>query len=270
MDTNFVSKDFSSEVDKDLYKDQLSRLLPELGVQVSDSTLDLLIDDLLLMLEKNKVINLTSIRDPHDALVLHTLDSLAFLSPLDEYLGKSQKPIRLLDMGTGGGFPGIPLACSRDYDFVLLDSVGKKISACEEFVHKLGLENRVSCVHSRLEDYARTSYGLFDCVVARALSSLDVLLEYASPFLKQGGYLFCGKGNPCDDELHRSSLVETLCGFTRVSRETFELPENYGHREFLIYKKTDKSQIKLPRKNGDAKSKPLVDSKLVSRETTNP
>lgn len=268
MHNSVANEQYSTKIDRGSFKKYLSSWTSELGIRVESDKFDLLLDDLLLVLEKNIVVNLTSIRDPYDALILHTLDSLAFLRPLDTHLSRFVKSIRLLDMGSGGGFPGIPLACSRDYEIVLLDSVGKKAAACDEFVHELGIEKRVTAVHSRLEDYARTSFGSFDCVVARALSSLDVLLEYASPFLKMGGYLICGKGKPDDNEIAKSELVEGLCGFSRVSRETFELPDEYGHREFFVYKKTWNPQIKLPRKNGEAKNNPLADSKRVSRETS--
>lgn len=267
MHKSVANNQHSLDIDRGVFKENLSSWSSELGIHLESNKLDMLVDDLLLVLEKNKVVNLTSICDPYDALVLHILDSVAFLGPLDRYLGQPAQAIRILDMGSGGGFPGIPLACSRNYDVVLLDSVGKKVAACDEFTHELGLQNRVTCVHSRLEDYARSDYGSFDCVVARALSSLDVLLEYSSPFLKIGGYLICGKGNPNDTELFKAELTEDFCGFLLVSRETFELPEDYGHREFFVYRKTKKSQIKLPRKNGEAKNNPLAESKLVSRET---
>ena len=213
---------------------------------------------LQLMLEKNQTLNLTSIRDPKDALVLHSLDSLIFLSSMDKLLDKDEK-IQVLDMGTGGGFPGIPLSCATNWNLTLLDSVGKKINACQEFVDQIGLQEQVACVHSRLEDFATGNQGRYKAVCARALASLDVLIEYASPFVGKNGYLFFGKANPDEEELKRASKVADICGFENVSRETFELPESYGHREIFIYKRVAKSKVKLPRRNGEARKNPLAD-----------
>ncbi len=213
---------------------------------------------LQLMLEKNETLNLTSIKDPKDALVLHSLDSLIFLHTMSEYLNKEQKH-QVLDMGTGGGFPGIPLACSTEWNLTLLDSVGKKVNACQEFVDQLGMTSQVSCVHSRLEDFALKNGGRYKAVCARALASLDVLLEYASPFIGMNGYLFFGKANPDENELLRASKVAKLLGFENVSRETFELPEDYGHREIFVYQRVAKSKVKLPRRNGEARKNPLAD-----------
>ena len=228
----------------------------EYGLSLTADQIQLLLTDLKLMLEKNHVLNLTSIREPFDALVLHILDSLLFLKPLDK-LCESERDSTLLDMGTGGGFPGIPLACTRPYQVTLLDSVGKKVAACSEFADYLGLSSRITCVHSRLEDYAKDNPHSFNFVVARALSSLDVLIEYATPFLSNKGYLICGKGNPSDVELNNAALSANICGLQLVSRETYELPADYGHREFYIYKIVAASKVKLPRKSGDAKRNTL-------------
>lgn len=228
----------------------------EYDLSLTADQIQLLLTDLKLMLEKNRVLNLTSIREPFDALVLHTLDSLLFLKPLDK-LCNSNRASTLLDMGTGGGFPGIPLACTRPYEVTLLDSVGKKVAACSEFADSLGLSDRISCVHSRLEDFAIDKPHCFNFVVARALSSLDVLIEYATPFLSNKGYLICGKGNPSDAELQNAALSANICGLQLVSRETYELPADYGHREFYIYKIVAASKVMLPRKSGEAKRNPL-------------
>ena len=228
----------------------------EYDLSLTADQIQLLLTDLKLLLEKNHVLNLTSIREPFDALVLHILDSLLFLKPLDK-LCESERDSTLLDMGTGGGFPGIPLACTRPYEVTLLDSVGKKVAACSEFADYLGLSSRITCVHSRLEDYAKDNPHSFNFVVARALSSLDVLIEYATPFLSRTGFLICGKANPSDVELENAALSAKICNLQLVSRETYELPADYGHREFFIYRKVGSSKVKLPRKAGEAKRNPI-------------
>jgi 16S rRNA (guanine527-N7)-methyltransferase len=212
---------------------------------------------LQLMLGKNEVVNLTSIRDPKDALVLHSFDSLLFYKVMSDYFSSSDS-ISVLDMGTGGGFPGIPLSCVTDWNLTLLDSVGKKVTACNEFIDQIGMTQKSFAVHERLEDYAKAKQFQFDAVCARALASLDVLIEYGAPYVKKNGYLFFGKANPEPEELDNAKKVAKLCGFEHVSRETFELPEGYGHREIFVYKKVAKSAVKLPRKNGEARRNPLA------------
>ena len=213
---------------------------------------------LQLMLAKNACVNLTAIKEPEKALVLHSLDSLLFLKVLQSQnllLDENQK---LLDMGTGGGFPGLTLACCLPCQVTLLDSVGKKVKACSEFADDLLLSDRVQCVHGRLEEYAKVIRCSQDVVVARALAPLDVLLEYAEPYLKRNGYLVFGKGKPDVEELSKAEYVSSLLGYSNVSRETFELPNDMGHREIFVYQKTSRSKVKLPRKNGEARNNPLA------------
>ena len=140
----------------------------------------------------------------------------------------------------------------------LLDSVGKKVKACSEFADDLLLSDRVQCVHGRLEEYAKVIHGSQDVVVARALAPLDILLEYAEPYLKRNGYLVFGKGKPDEEELSKAAYVSSLLGYSNVSRETFELPYDMGHREIFVYQKTSRSKVKLPRRNGEARNNPLA------------
>lgn len=230
------------------------------SIELSDKQALDLVTELHLMLKKNKGVNLTSIREPEKALILHHVDSLLFLPVIQRVLNGSLESVRILDMGTGGGFPGIPLALVSNASYVLADSVNKKIKACREFSESLGVSSRVSCVHGRLEDLARESSlnSSFSCVVARALASLDILIEYATPFLSMGGFLVLSKGVPDAIEISNADSVSKICGLRLVSRETFELPHNYGHREFFVYEKVNSSKVRLPRKVGEAKNNPLA------------
>lgn len=258
--------------------DTLRSLSDSYGFSFSDESLLRVVCHLSLMLNRNRVVNLTSITDVQDGLVLHCLDSLFFCGPLlelgcsyarpanssvtdsssNESLHSFNVPV-ILDMGTGGGFPGLPIACALDCRATLVDSVGKKVTACQEFVTELGLSSSVRAVHSRLEDLGKAPAYISSCdfVVARALASLDVLVEYGSPLLKKGGYLILGKGSPSDEEVNHSLVTADMCGLEPVSRETFELSHDFGHREFYILQKVRKPSIKLPRQNGEAKKKPL-------------
>lgn len=245
----------SSVTAKDTLR-MLENLSEQYSLGFSQHQLLLVMHHLYLMYQKNAFINLTSIRTMPDGLILHSLDSLLFAKVIDEYIALDSYALAL-DMGTGGGFPGIPLTAVSNFNVELLDSAGKKVNACNEFVEEMGLEDRVHASHARLEEFVRETGRAFDIVTARALAKLDVLIEYAEPYVKQGGYLFFGKANPDAQEIRDAKMVAKICGFEIVSRETFELPENFGHREIVVLQKISKSKVRLPRKNGEAKNNPL-------------
>lgn len=245
----------SSVTAKDTLR-MLENLSEQYSLGFSQHQLLLVMHHLYLMYQKNAFINLTSIRTMPDGLILHSLDSLLFAKVIDEYIALDSYALAL-DMGTGGGFPGIPLAAVSNFNVELLDSVGKKVNACNEFVEEMGLEDRVHASHARLEEFVKETGRVFDIVTARALAKLDVLIEYAEPYVKRGGYLFFGKANPDAQEIRDAKMVAKICGFVIVSRETFELPENFGHREIVVLRKISKSKVRLPRKNGEAKKNPL-------------
>ena len=242
------------EIGQDRY-DQLlfflSTLVNESGLSISRDELGLCLDHLLYVCQVNEYINLTRITDLDDAIVLHILDSLL----LESYIPDSVE--RVLDMGTGAGFPGIPLAATTGLDYVLLDSVGKKINAVKAFAEKLQLGN-VTAVHSRLEDYALEEPGRFDLVCARALASMPVLVEYATPFLRKGSYLMISKGNPEQSEIDAGNAAASMCGLELVSHDEFDLPRDLGHRSIYLYKSVRAPKVQLPRPSGTAKRTPLA------------
>ncbi|MBM6676016.1 16S rRNA (guanine(527)-N(7))-methyltransferase RsmG [Olsenella uli] len=235
---------------------RVERLLDELsgfGIEVTGQQAEALVAYLDLVIEKNKVMNLTRITEPDEAVTLHLVDSLL---PLASPLLSLDERSRLLDMGTGAGFPGVPFAIVTGAQATLVDSVRKKVDAVQEFASALGIHN-VTTRHARLEDLARELPASQDVVFARALAQTNVLLEYATPFLRRSGLLVVEKGRPEEDEIERAERAADLCGMKLVSRETYELPHELGHREILIYQKIRKSKIRLPRKVGMARSNPL-------------
>lgn len=242
------------EIGQDRYDQllsSLSTLVDESGLSIPRDKLGLCLDHLLYVCQVNEYINLTRITDLDDAIVLHILDSLL----LEYYIPDSVE--RVLDMGTGAGFPGVPLAATTGLDYVLLDSVGKKINAVRAFAEKLELRN-VTAVHSRLEDFALEASGQFDLVCARALASMPVLVEYATPFLRKGAYLMISKGNPEQSEVDSGNAAAIMCGLELVHHDEFELPCNLGHRSVYLYKSMRAPKVKLPRPSGTAKRTPLA------------
>ena len=232
---------------------QLCDELSTFDISISDDQASLLVSYLNLVIEKNEVINLTRITNPSEAVTLHLVDSLLPLACGPLTLGCNT---HLLDMGTGAGFPGVPLTVMTGSHATLVDSVRKKVDAIAEFVGKLGI-NDIVTRHARLEDLAREIPSSQDCVIARAVARTNVLIEYATPYLMKSGLLVIEKGRPEEDEIHEACRAASLCGLELVSRETFELPRSLGHREILIYKKVGRSRVSLPRKVGMARTKPL-------------
>jgi 16S rRNA (guanine527-N7)-methyltransferase len=242
------------ETDRQECLEQLLDELDYLGIYCTDETATKMIRHLELVVEKNKVMNLTRIVALRDAVTLHLVDSLV---PLRSNEFRPSEGLRFLDIGTGAGFPGIPLALATGMEGVFIDSVGKKVNAVNEFINDLGMTN-CQALHIRAEELALKQPNSFDYVVARAVAQSNVLAEYATPLLKKNGCLVLEKANIESEELQNLNYASQICGLTRVSRETCELPDGMGHREVLIYKKTGKSSIKLPRNNGMAKNHPLV------------
>lgn len=202
-----------------------------------------------LVIEANKTTNITRISSWEDGMRLHVEDSLLGLAAL-----QACPEGRYADIGTGAGYPGIPLAIESGRETLLVDSVGKKTALLDGFVEELGLEN-VTTYTGRIEDLAREMPAAFSAITARALSRTSVLMELASPLLAKGGRLICYKARIEDDEMdHALGLQDTL-GMRLVSDEDFTLGD--CQRRILCFEKTGKPKVRLPRRTGLAQKKPL-------------
>ena len=226
--------------------------LSETEIEVTERQCELLSRHLDLVLSYNERLNLTRITNPVEAAYLHVADSLLLLNAV-EFAPRGV----LLDMGTGAGFPGLPLAIVTGRKAVLADSVRKKVVAVDEFVRELGLERRITTEATRVEELARRRKRDFAVVTARAVAQANVLVEYASPLLCHGGRLVVAKARPSMDEMAAADRAAKLCGMKRVSRETFELPGDRGHREVIVYERVGNPSVKLPRNTGMAQHHPL-------------
>lgn len=213
---------------------------------------ELLDKHLELVIEENKVTNLTRIVDWESAQVLHVEDSLAGLPEVEEAL---EGPY--LDMGSGAGFPGIPLAIMTGRETLLADSVGKKTRALDSFAAELGIDDIVSTYHGRIEDLALQQPNRFSLVTARALSSLASLLELASPLLAKGGRLVCYKTHSESEELEHAREIARKLGMEFVSSRGFTLSDGETSRAIIVFRKRCNPLMKLPRRVGMAQKKPF-------------
>ncbi len=206
------------------------------------------------VLEWNEKVNLTNITDPEEFRVKHIMDSLMCVD-FKEY----EEAGKIIDVGTGGGFPGIPLAVySPEKNFMLLDSLNKRLKIIGELTEKLGIDN-VELLHARAEDAARNKEHReqYDLCVSRAVSNLATLSEYCLPFIKVGGYLMAYKGPDCERELEEASkALKILGGEPLEIRDTGM--EEYGleHR-ILVIKKVKTTPKTYPRKAGTPLKEPL-------------
>ncbi|MBE6469015.1 MAG: 16S rRNA (guanine(527)-N(7))-methyltransferase RsmG [Coriobacteriaceae bacterium] len=240
-DQNLLDRDVS----------QLQCLCRDLSFEVPEAELRTCVEHLMYVLQVNEYINLTSITDLEDALVLHVLDSLTLLPYI------SSECECALDMGSGPGFPGVPLAVCTPLSWSLLDSVGKKMRVVEAICKRLGISS-VQTHHDRIESFGKQFKQQFELVVARALAPLPILLEYARPLLKQDGCLLVSKGAPSDEEMASADAVSRMLGYKLEIDESFDLPNEYGHRNILRYRVVRPSQVKLPRAMGLARKQPLA------------
>lgn len=213
-----------------------------------------------LVLEANKIHNLTNIKERDKAQILHVEDSLKAV----DYINDVDKP-KILDIGSGAGYPGIPIAIATGYDTYLCETVRKKCDCLESFITTLKINSNVFVINNRIENLSNKYNSNFDIVTARALSSLSSLLELASPLLKIGGLLICYKSKNIDEEYNNALHLLKYLGYELYKNDTFTLTDG-TNRRIIVYKKVNDANIKLPRKLGFAQKKPLS-LKNVSRET---
>lgn len=204
------------------------------------------------VLEANKTMNLTRITSREDAVRLHLEDSLVGLPEVQD------APEGLYgDLGSGGGFPGVPLALATGRQTVLVDSVKKKMAIVANIINQLGLSDQIETCDQRIEELALEQRESFAVLTARALSRLVALLELSSPLLMKGGRLVCYKAQLDEDELKEARAVESLLGMKLISqRETF-LSDGETKRTILVFEKVGRPRMKLPRRIGLAQKNPL-------------
>lgn len=205
-----------------------------------------------LLTAKNKVMNLTAITEYNDVVKKHFIDSMMISRVLD-----MKKINSLCDVGTGAGFPGIPLKIVYPHlHLTLVDSVGKRVNFLSEVVEKLGLED-VEAIHSRTEDLAHNSKyrEKYDLVTARAVASMNVLSEYCIPYAKIGGYFAAYKSGNIEEEIENAKNAVKILGGKIEKTDMFELYEM--GRSIVLIRKVNSTPKIYPRKAGTPSKNPL-------------
>ncbi|MCL2438819.1 MAG: 16S rRNA (guanine(527)-N(7))-methyltransferase RsmG [Coriobacteriia bacterium] len=232
----------------------LDSYLQEGGICLSDEVIQLLNRHLDYVLEVNKSIRLTAIHDRSEGERLHIVDSLMVLPEvLDAPEGK------MLDIGTGGGYPGFPLALAANRSVDLLDSVQKKAKAIDSFLQEsYTSELSIKTIGLRAEELALEQPESYTVVLARAVSSLPALVELSSPLLETGGRLIAHKGPLDNEELARANSAASIVGMEFSSEREYVLPGGDERRTVYVFEKLSQPEIDLPRRSGRAQRKPLA------------
>ena len=239
-------------MDFEEFKEKLITSVDALGITLSEMQLKQFYTYMNLLVDWNKKINLTAIVEPNEIILKHFVDSLTIL----KYISDGTK---IIDVGTGAGFPGIPLKIAKpSIEIVLLDSLQKRINFLEEVIKQLNIE-KIKTIHSRVEDFGKDQKyrEKFDMATSRAVANLSTLSEYLLPLVKVGGKVISMKGSFIGEELENSKNALNILGGKIEKIEKLNLPNSDMNRNILIINKIKNTPNKYPRKAGEPSKKPL-------------
>ena len=239
-------------MDEKEFKEVMIDYLKILKIELSDFQLKQFYEYMNILIEWNKVMNLTGITDPKEIIIKHFIDSLTILDNINENSS-------IIDVGTGAGFPGIPIKIAfPETKIVLLDSLNKRINFLNEVIKKLQLEN-IETIHARAEDYGRdeSNREKYDIAIARAVAPLNILLEYLIPFVKISGKCLCMKGSNSEEEILKSKNAIKILGGELIETEEFYIPNTDMKRKIIQINKIKETNNKYPRKAGIPSKEPL-------------
>lgn len=228
--------------------------LEKLNIQLSENKLKKFLTFYEMLIEKNKVMNLTAITEFQDVVEKHFLDSLSLAGSAD----LNQK-FKVLDLGTGAGFPGIPLKIAfPELELVLMDSLNKRIVFLQEVISELNLD-KIKAVHGRAEEMARKKEyrEQFDFCLSRAVANLSSLSEYCIPFVKQGGMFISYKSGEIEEEIKQAEKAVHLLGGEIVDVDKFILAGTDFSRSFIKIRKKQRTPNAYPRKAGTPAKNPI-------------
>lgn len=232
---------------------QFEKDLESLGIQLSEKQIEQFLLYYEMLVEQNKVMNLTAITDYEEVLKKHFIDSLSLVKAYD-----LSKDITLIDVGTGAGFPGVPLKIAfPNLKVTLLDSLNKRIYFLNTVIEKLGLSG-IEGVHGRAEDFAKhTMREKYDLCVSRAVANLSTLSEYCLPFVNVGGKFISYKSEKIVEEKAAAGNAIKILGGKVVDQVEFTLPDSDIYRNLFVIEKVKETPKKYPRKAGLPGKEPL-------------
>ena len=239
-------------MEKKRFEEEMSKKSKILGVRFSVEQIEQFYKYMNLLIEWNEKMNLTAITEPKEIILKHFIDSLTILKYIDDNS-------KLVDVGTGAGFPGVPLSIMNPtLKITLVDSLNKRLIFLQEVVKELNLKN-IEIVHARAEEFGQNKNyrEKFDIAVSRAVANLSVLAEYLLPAVKIGGQVICMKGSQVEEELNDAKFALKELGGKIKSVDEFCLPGTDMKRNVIIVEKIKETPKKYPRKAGTPAKQPL-------------
>ena len=239
-------------MEKQEFKVELKEEAMQFGIELSEKEQNNFYNYMKLLLDWNEKINLTAITEPKEVITKHFVDSLS----ITPYINEND---RILDIGTGAGFPGIPLKIVLEKnEITLLDSLNKRINFLNEVIEKLELKN-IQAIHGRAEEFNKIDGNResYDIVVSRAVAKLNVLLEYMLPFVKLNGRCICMKSADIDEELKEAKNAIKILGGEIEKIDEITLKNTDIKRKIIVIKKINNTPNKYPRKAGTPTKEPI-------------
>ena len=234
------------------FKDEFSKSLKKFDINLTELQMKKFYEYMQLLIEWNEKINLTAIIEPKDIIIKHFVDSLT----ISKYIKDEMK---IIDIGTGAGFPGIPIKIKNEkVEITLMDALNKRINFLEEVIKKNNLKN-IETLHGRAEEFGKnTKYReKYDMCITRAVAKMNILVEYMMPFIKKDGICICMKGIEVEEELEKSKNAIKELGGKIEQIDKLTLLENENNRNIIVIKKISETPEKYPRKMGIIKKNPL-------------
>ena len=234
--------------------DILRQGIEDFGIEASDKMLADFQKYKDILVEWNQKMNLTGIEDEKEVFIKHFLDSISAVSK-----GYIKNGMSLIDVGTGAGFPGMPLRISLpDLKVTLLDSLNKRINFLQEVANQIDIDD-IEFIHGRAEDFGKDENyrECFDIATARAVAGLPALMEFCVPFVKVGGHFVCLKGPNANLELEESKKAMEVLGIEYIEKIDIKLPEIDLDHNILVFKKVKNTPSKYPRNAGKVTKNPI-------------
>lgn len=237
---------------KEEFSEKIKEYMNKINIEISDKQIEKFFDYMNLLLEWNEKINLTAITEPEDIILKHFVDCATIL----KYIKDEDK---IIDIGTGAGFPGIPLKILNEkLDITLIDSLNKRINFLNEIINKLDLKNIVA-IHARAEELARNKEyrEKFDIATSRAVANLSTLSEYMLPFVKKDGMVISMKGSNIEEEVKNAKKAIKILGGEIEKIDNLNLANTNNIRNIITIKKVVKTPKEFPRKAGKPSKEPI-------------